>query len=81
VERHDAAREDRGRRRALGAGRLDQPEHRELVRQLRARRGDRGPAFAEQMEAMYLEDLANATEVVLDDSASRAHPAGRRIGA
>ena len=42
VERHDAAREDRGGRRLLGARRLDQPQFRELARQLRTRRRDRG---------------------------------------
>ena len=45
VERHDAAREDGGRRRTLGARRLDESQHRELVRQLRAGRGGRGRAL------------------------------------
>ena len=42
VERHDAARQDGRRRRPLGARRLDEPEPRELARQLRARRRRRG---------------------------------------
>jgi cardiolipin synthase len=42
VERLDASRQDRGRRRALVAGRLDQPEPLELGHQLGARRRGRG---------------------------------------
>ncbi len=42
VERVHAAREDGGRRRPLGARRIDEPEHRELDRQSRARRRRRG---------------------------------------
>jgi len=43
MERFDAAREDRRRRRSLGAHRLDQSEHSELAGQLRARRRGRRP--------------------------------------
>ena len=42
VERPDDARQDRGRRRPLGAHRLHQPQRRELDRQLGARRRGRG---------------------------------------
>ena len=45
VERPHAARQDRGRRRTVGPGGLEQPQRRELGRELRARRRDRGRAL------------------------------------
>ena len=42
MERHDGPRQDGGRRRALGASRIEQSEHSELARQLGARRRRRG---------------------------------------
>ncbi len=42
VERHDAAREDRGCGRHVVARRLDEPQRRELAVELRTRRRDRG---------------------------------------
>ena len=55
----DGSRQDRGGRRPVGARRLDQPQHHELVRQLGARRRDRGSTTsAPQMQAMFERDLA-----------------------
>ena len=82
VERHHAARQDGGGRRAYGRGSA------RPTSTCRAGWGttnstsrSRTPASPSELEAIYLEDLANATEIVLSKR-SRVqpiiHPAGHR---
>ena len=78
MERHDAARQDRGRRPPLVARRLDQSQSRELDVELRARRRDRGRGHSRKpWRAQYEEDLARSTEIVLT-SRNRVRPSGPR---
>ncbi len=72
-----AAREDGGRRRPLGARRLDQPEPRELDGKPRAGRGVENERFARQMQEMFLDDLENATEVFEESSSKGRLRCGR----
>ena len=75
MERHDDPREDGGRRLALGAHRLDEPQHQQLDRQLGAGRRDRGRERRPDARKHYLEDLEQSTEIVLGRHAPRARGA------
>ena len=72
MERHDAAREDRRRRRPLGARRLDQPQSRELDVELRARRRHRGRGVRRSCMAEQYEQRPRARD------GDRAHVAQSR---
>ena len=67
VERPDAARQDRGGGRQLGAGRLDQPQHGELGGQLGAGRRGRGRRVRRPDGGdVRAPTSTNATEIVLE---------------
>ena len=82
MERFDDSRQDRRCRRTLGASRVDEPEYRKRVGNRELDVIVEHEPFARQMEEMFLHDLRNATEVVLQRNRVRAPGApSRRHGA